>query len=166
MLRTVTALAALALALAAPASADVRFEGNIKFTKKTTTCNSSIKLGIVWRSRFHPGITLLPGNDNWTGINRVEDFSAQAWGRDSDFTTSFQKVSNGVLSHKFVGINGNDILLTKSFLKLNALPTVMNSGTETVKLNGRIKNPFGTATQTDCIVDFTAIYQNRDLAAP
>ena len=167
MLKTLTAISALAFVLAGPASADIQFEGNVKFTKKTLACNSSIKLGIAWRSQFHPGNTLLPGNSDWTGLNRVEDFFAQGWGRGGDFTTSFQKVSNGAQAQKFTGLHiDQDFALSKSFLKLSTLPAVMNSGTESVKLTGRIKNPLGTAAQVKCIVDFIAIYQNRDLASP
>ena len=167
MLGKLTMIGLLGVLTALPASADTRFEGNIKFIKKTLACNSTIKLGIAWRSQYHPGNTLLPGNDDWTGFNRVEDFFAQGWGRVGDFTTSFQKVSNGAQAQKFTGVHiDQDLAPSKSFLKLSTLPAVMSSGTESVKLTGRIKNPFGTAAQVKCIVDFIAIYQNRDLASP
>jgi hypothetical protein len=167
MLKTLTATAALAFVLAGTSHADVRLEGNLEFTKKTKECPSNIKLNVQWRSRYHAGNTLAPGNNDWTGINRVEDFFAQAWGRGGDFTTSYQKVSNGSLTDRFTGVNGdNDISTSKSSLKLLALPATIDGSTKEVIIKGKIKNPLGKSTQAKCVVDFTGIYQNRDFLLP
>jgi hypothetical protein len=165
MLRTLTALSALAILLAAPASADIRLEGNIEFTKKTNACPDSIKLNTQWRSRYHPGNTLAPGNNDYTGINRIEDFAAQGWGKDGDFSTSFENVRFGTLTDRFTG----SILYppaNKSKLKLNALPATIDASTQTTILRGQIKNPLGKDGQSQCVVDFVGIYENPDYAAP
>jgi hypothetical protein len=171
MLKSLTAFTTLAMTLAlaatASASADVRFEGNLKFVKKNADCDGSVKIGLNWRSSYHPGNTLAPGNNDWTGLNRTEDFAAQAWGRNGDFTTTFQKVSNGMLQAKFTGVNGDDDVNTsKTQLRLRALPPNMNGNTKFITLTGQIKNPFGKPKQATCVVDFVGTYQNKNFVNP
>jgi hypothetical protein len=170
MLKTLTALSALAIVFAGPVRAEIQFEGNIEFTKKTKACPGSIKLNKQWRSRYHPGAMVAPGendNNDWTGINRVEDFNAQAWGKGGDFSTSFLKVSNGVLTDRFSGINsdvGTDN--SRSKLRLLSIPGPLSLATKTLVIRGQIKNPLGKATQAKCVVDFVGSYQNRDYLTP
>lgn len=165
MLKTMTALSALAILLAAPATADIQFEGNIEFTKKTSDCPSSIKINTQWRSRYHPGNTLAPGNNDYTGINKIEDFAAQGWGKGGDFSTSFDNVRYGIVTDRFTG-SVEDPPPNRAKLKLSELPETIDTSTQTVTLRGQIKNPLGKTDQAKCVVDFVAIYENRDYVAP
>lgn len=171
MLKTLMALSALAILLASPARAEIQFEGNIEFTKKTKECPASIKLNTQWRSRYHPGAIVAPGenegNQDWSGINMVQDFQATAFGRGGDFSTSFKGVNTGTLTDRFKGRDPNsnpDLSLAK--LRLLAVPGPFDSSVRNFVLRGQIKNPLANSTQKQCIVDFTGSYQNRDYLVP
>lgn len=166
MLKTLTALSALAIVLAVPARADLQFEGNIEFTAKTTACPASIKLNTQWRSRYHPGPSVAPGNDDYSAVNRVEDFAAQGWGAGGDFSTTYVKVSNGMVTDRFSGLVSGQQNISTTSLKLLVVPAPVGAGTPTLTLRGKIKNPFGKNTQKSCVVSFVGQYQNRDYVSP
>lgn len=172
MLKFLTALSALAIVLASSARAEIQLEGNIEFTKKTKQCPASIKLNVQWRSRYHPGAIVAPGenigDNNWSGINIVQDFQAMAFGRPGDFSTSFRGVNTGTLTDRFKGRtseqDANVSLAKLRFLTMPADP--VDALTPVLPVRGQIKNPLAKSTQKKCIVDFTGNYQNRDYLVP
>jgi hypothetical protein len=169
MLKTAITATAFLLLGAGMASADViDFEGTIKFTKKNAFCDSGVRLNVVRESQYHPGNTIAPANNDWTGLNMVDEYSAMAWGGTSpDFSTTYQKVSYGVLGLKFAGTTSDqDLSASKTYVKLLAVPSGVTTATKSLTLRGRIKNPFAKGTQTKCEVDFSATYINRKYAPP
>jgi hypothetical protein len=167
MLKTMTALSVLAILLAAPAGAEARFEGVLKFTKKSADCNSTVKLNEEWRSHYRPGNVLSDNGNEWSGLNIVKDFEATGWGTHADLTLNFQKSYSGTLREKFVGRTSEDSITGSTVLiRLLALPPALSSSTQTLVLRGQIKNPFNTSNQKTCKVDFLGNYYNRQFAPP
>lgn len=156
MLKTLTALSALAILLAAPASAETLFRGTITFTKKNSDCNSSVKVGDTQKSQFHPSASLVATNNDFSAVNRITDYSALSWARDGALSSSFQEVSNKSVAEKTRDPS------PKTFLKLTSVsPASMDENTANAVIKGQVKNPFGQKGQGKCVVDFVAAYINE-----
>ena len=138
---------AIGFTFIAPASAETNFQGILQFTDANDSCVEGPRAGDTYNGQFHPGA--VPGNSNFSALNKIERFGAQSWRVRGNFANLFQQVSNN-------GIRWSDYTPDKpSFVEVSKqTPATLTATTPDVTLVGKIKNPWGNIGQENCVANF------------
>jgi hypothetical protein len=148
-------LAALLSAAPTIASAEVVFVGTIINVAVTPQCQFS-GAGDRYPSVFHPKIT---GNENFSGLSWIRGHYAVGHLLGGiAFDTNVRTVETG-------GVGWGDTYFKPAAERAqirisSSVPAIgsINTGTQTVILNGQIKRPFGDPGGLACVITFRGTY--------
>ena len=145
-MKRISVVALMLFATAGVARAEALFRGHLEVTSATTGC--PFGQGTHFNGLFHP--MSVPGNSNFSALNRIDDFEAQSYDlAGGNFTSAFKLVSN-------IRQGWNSFTPSKpTFLKVTSqAPATQTVTTPNVTLVGQLKNPKGNAGEEACIIGF------------
>jgi hypothetical protein len=146
MLKALTLAATTAFALASPAQADLLLRGTMVWTS-ASGCPGQF-VGTTYNTQLHPR----NATNNFTGLTIISSYGAVGYHIDGqNFSPAqFLRMTTG-------GVGSSDYVFQfPTLIRATQSPPTITASTQTARLSGFIKNPFGTVA--NCVIGFNASY--------